>query len=923
MKKKLLLSALTILSIVFVYKYSTQESANEKLVKKHEAFLKNHPYNKTLSLTKKERKDNGLPPNKYFEQEYLLEMNPNTGRTHPENYLKLQKELNDVRLNQRVPGDADDNKWVERGPNNVGGRTRVVMYDPNDATHKRVFAGGVSGGLWVNNNIMDPDSSWQRVGIDENLSVSCMTVDPNNSQIMYLGTGESYTGDDAVGNGVWKSTDGGTTWTNVFSDNFNADILERLYYINDIKAWNNPITNKTEVFFGAAGAYYGEGAQWVAYRKTGLFKSTNDGTSWSTATLPAIPGQSSTFEPNDIEIGADNTIWIGTERNVFGHGGGTILKSTNGSTFSIAHTIATANTRRTEIAVSKQNANTIYVLAQVRTRNAANTATIAPFLTMLKTTNGFGSVSSMSLPNDVDNGIPADDFTRGQAFYDLVIEVDPTDDKILYAGGIDLFRSANAGTNWSQISKWSNNNNLAALTVSNVHADQHAWTFHPTDANKAIVGNDGGVYYAFSLSNAAAGNSGFVPRNKNYNVTQFYHGSIGQSTSNELLLAGAQDNGTPFINGASAGVNPSVDVYGGDGAYSWIDKDGEYMIVAYVYNTNALFNLPYTGAGETLQSDSSGGSGSFINPTTLDDNKDIFYTNGTSGTSYSVYKFSDLKLATPSPRATLTDAKLTGTPTAFIVSPYTTSSSKLFVGTRNGKLLRVDNAETITPTWSDITGASFSGSVSSISFGKNESEIIVTFHNYGVTSIWFTENGGTTWTSKEGDFADIPVKASMMNPLNNDEVIIGTQLGIWRTSNFKNASPKWVQSSNGMSNVKVTSLSYRSSDNTVMATSYGRGMFTGKFAAGVASVDDVLADKKAFTMYPTVSNGNFTVFAKNTLGKSKLNIFDITGKQVYTKNLDFNIQSKQPVSVNLKSGVYIVNLIDVNNKKSTGKIIIK
>ena len=145
-------------------------------------------------------------------------------------------------------------------------------------------------------------------------------------------------------------------------------------------------------------------------------------------------------------------------------------------------------------------------------------------------------------------------------------------------------------------------------------------------------------------------------------------------------------------------------------------------------------------------------------------------------------------------------------------------------------------------------------------------KIIVTFHNYGVASIWYTSNGGTTWVSKEGNFPDIPVKAIMMNPLNNDEVIIGTELGVWRTGNFKDANPSWSQSFNGMSNVKVTSFSLRTADNTVMATTYGRGMFTGQFFSAAASVDDVVKDNKVFTMYPTVSDGDFTVFAKNTVG---------------------------------------------------------
>jgi hypothetical protein len=162
-----------------------------------------------------------------------------------------------------------------------------------------------------------------------------------------------------------------------------------------------------------------------------------------------------------------------------------------------------------------------------------------------------------------------------------------------------------------------------------------------------------------------------------------------------------------------------------------------------------------------------------------------------------------------------------------------------------------------------------------------------------------------------------------MNPLNNDEVIIGTQLGVWRTSNFKDASPKWSQSYNGMSNVKVTSFSLRAADNMVMASTFGRGMFTGQFATGVASVDDVANDSKVFTMYPTVSSGEFTVFAKNTLGKTKLQLFNINGQEVYTTQLDFTQQSKQSISVNVASGVYIVNLIDANNKKATSKVIIK
>lgn len=903
----------------------TKDSDTERLKKKHAKTLKNHPFNKRLELSKSQRKDLGIPPNKYYEQEYLLEINPNTGRTHPENLIELQKELKALRKQQRVPGDATDNMWVERGPNNVGGRTRVVFFDPNDATHKRVFAGGVSGGLWVNNDITSSGTSWTRVGIDENLSVTCMTVDPNNSQIMYVGTGEASTSGDAVGNGVWKSTDGGASWTNVFSDTFNVDDKNRLFYINDIVAWNNG--GSTEVFVAVAGAYYSDGKQWLGYNLTGLYKSTDTNSAvWNKVSLPAIPGETSPYEPNDIEIGADNTIWIGTERNVWGDGGGTVLKSTNGSSFTPVHT--ETNGRRVELAVSKQNANTIYALIQIRTTNAT-----APYLKIRKTTNGFGSTSVLALPNDADNGISADDFTRGQAWYDLVIEVDPTDDTKIYAGGIDLFRSTNSGVSWTQISKWSNNNNLAGLNIPLVHADQHGWAFHPTDANKAVIGNDGGVYYATSLSGAESSATAIVSRNKDYNVTQFYHGEIGQSTTNKLLLSGAQDNGTQFINGAGVGVNSSVSMRGGDGAYTFIDKDGAYAIAAYVYNNYNRYNLPYTGSRVVISAEDGEATGSglytgsFINPADLDDNLDILYTNGATGASGSrvgsIARFSSITTSSPF-RFNLTNALLDDDATTLKVSPFTTTSTKLFVGTSTGKILKVENANTSSPIWSNI-GATIgvAGSVSNIAFGATENEIMVTFHNYGVNSVWFTTNGGTSWSNKEGNLPDIPVKAIIMNPLNNDEVIIGTGLGVWKTGNFKDASPSWSQSYNGMSDVKVTSFSLRSADNVVMATTYGRGMFTGQFLTGTSSVEDVLKDNKVFTMYPTVSNGSFTVFAKNSLGKASLRMFDINGREVHRQQLDFTQQEKQPVNVNLTSGVYIVNLIDSNNKKATGKVIIK
>ncbi len=187
---------------------------------KHENFLKNSPFKKVMLLSKKERKAIGIPPNKYYEQEWELSMNPETGKPDTEKLRILREQLIQERERSlalgRTPGDASDNNWIERGPNNVGGRVRAVMFDPNDATNETVFAGGVSGGLWKNTNISNSLSTWTRVNIPDNLAISSITYDPNNSDTFYVGTGESYVGGDVNGNGVWKSTDRGNSWNKIF-----------------------------------------------------------------------------------------------------------------------------------------------------------------------------------------------------------------------------------------------------------------------------------------------------------------------------------------------------------------------------------------------------------------------------------------------------------------------------------------------------------------------------------------------------------------------------------------------------------------------------------------------------------------------------------------------------------------------------------
>ncbi len=1053
-----------------------------ELRKCHEENLKNTPYTKTLSLSKKERKAMGIPPNKYYETEWELTMNPETGRPTVENIVALRKQLEADRAANRAPGDAADNSWVERGPTNVGGRTRAVMFDPNDTTNETVFAGGVSGGLWKNTNISNPSSVWIRVGIPENLAVSCITVDPNNSNIFYVGTGESYVGGDVNGDGVWKTTDGGVTWIKVFggitgptyfesASNFlvnspttiagsylmveapqafgtfppittpitgdialgnspttptastvtqgcnpltngtsiagkiaiirrgvcnfsikvknaqdagaiaviimnnvsdapfsmggsdalitipsvmigqaEGDMLENalltgnvnitlnpstggftgnlvpgIQHINRIKVRNND--GVSEVYVAAGDTNYGSSGSTTYMGGTtyGLYKTTDGGSNWTEVNLP-LTSDGKKYCPNDIEVGADNKVWLSTiDSRIWGNGGGKVFSSTDGITFVEKYNIDVANpsgsasvtvkTSRTEIAVSNTNPNKVYVLAD---RNSNDGTTSTDLTVIYKTTDDFATSSIIATPVDADTAISSLDFTRGQAFYDLMMEINPLNDENLFVGGIDIFSTSNGGTSWNQKSIWTGG------AFQDVHSDQHIAAFAPGASNKMLFGNDGGVFYTNDSGTA------ITSRNEGFNVTQFYslgvaptNVSIGAGTGDNFV-AGAQDNGSNMFLNAPSGDSGSVEVQGGDGAFCMFDQDGvdKYRITNYVYNnTIRLYNYA-TNVTRSINTESQTTpgtvpNGAFIAPMTLDSAKDILYSdysapvNGTVAASYRVRRYKNIKSGTFQ-KALMTNTTLLNTPpTALTVSPYlnASSTSTLLIGTRNGRLLKVTNADAGTTTlgtaavWSNITGPAFAGSISDVEYGNTENDIYVTFHNYNVASIWYTADGGVTWQNKEGNFPDIPVKCILRNPLNVDEVIIGTELGIWRTETFNTALPIWIQSQNGMQNVKVTDLDLRN-DNAVYAATYGRGIFSGVFTANLSSPS--FAKTESVKVYPNPSNGIYNLKFDKSAGKVIIQVVDINGRIIYNQ---VNESSEKTIDLSaFQSGIYVLKV---------------
>ncbi|MFY0628759.1 MAG: T9SS type A sorting domain-containing protein [Flavobacteriaceae bacterium] len=891
MKKKLLLLGLTIVfagGLFFVT--NTEKNSEEKRRAEFAEFLKNHEYSKRKLMTKEELK--AIPkadrPDLAFEQDFLRTIDPVTHELNREGLLESIKLANELQEETRTV----DFTWESRGPRDVSGRTRAVMFDPNDVNNERIFAGGVGGGIWMNTDVTDENISWTQVAPGAaNFAVTAMDYDPVITTNFYAGTGEGWGNIDAInGAGIMKSSDGGSTWSSLAS-------TTGFDFVYDLVVRNEG---------GSEGVIYAimRDAQNTLSAGTDLFRSTDGGTTWTVATTSAF---------RDLEIASDNTLWAGGFN-------GTIYNSTDGTTWNLVYTTGVGNPGRVELGVAPSNSDVVYALISGSNQLGE----------VVRTTSGGLTWTAVSEPADnTDGSVPATDFTRGQAWYDLIITVDPAEENTVHVGGVNTFKSTDGGSNWAKTSSWSSGWDNS---VSFVHADIHNIVYRPGN-NALVYGTDGGIFYApdvnaIPTSGPNAYTTGIFARNLNYNVTQFYSAAIDPINTN-AFMGGTQDNGTHYFN--SAGIDDTQDYSGGDGGFAFIDQtavnatDGVYYIVS---NTGNAYRMhDFSTSTFNIDLIVNGNNGSFINPADYDDVNNVLYSNNGNNQVTTATLAADLQPQSvggvfQGTRETITISLLASnaTITHLRVSPHnpTPSQRALFVGTSTGNLVkRTLFNET------NITNPSVTGAVSSVEVGASDDELIVTYSNYGIVSVWYTSDGGTTWENKEGNLPDMPVRWSLFNPLDRKEVILATEAGIWRTSDITATNPVWGPVSSGMGNVRVDMLQYRASDNVILAGTHGRGMFTSVFTATPASVDEVLTDKKVFTVYPTISEGDFTVFAKNDLGNSKLSIFDLAGQQVYSSELNFNNKSNQEVSVNLKSGVYIVNLIDENNRKSSSKIIIK
>jgi len=755
-------------------------------------------------------------------------LDPELGYVPSERLIDAYAYKKDISTNDRERSVAWSNIQ-----SNMGGRTRTLMYDPNDLSGNKVWAAGVSGGLWYNNDISNINSPWVPVNdFWDNLSVSKIIYDPNNTNIFYVSTGEAntaiitYRESSARGVGIWKTLDGGLTWTIIES-------TSEFAYITDIEIGS--INNQSYLYAAVVSGTY-QGIEHQSIPNDGLYVSNDGGYNW-TQTLPNIDNGNIPYSPSDIEINANGKVFVGTMKNLEGNGGAVILMSDNGiDNWQINNdfqSIILSNSinnipGRIILSSSYSNPNIVYGVIGSGYLNNMN-FNLSHGNYIIKTINSGNTWNTVNLPTENGNE------WASLAWHALAVSVHPDNPDIVFIGGLELYRTMNGGETWTDLSEW----DLMYYGGGDryVHADIHQIVFNPINSNIIAVTSDGGNFYS---ENATSNNVQFIERNKGYNTLQFYTCDILDRNNEYMYVGGLQDNGTLVAN-AYNDTDGEFDINdmitGGDGAYCFFDKDDPIVITSTYYNAWYIINYE-TNEYEYVNNN----SGVFINPSDYDSENNIIYANKVrfNGTQNNrIIKISDDGDISTINLNTNTSVYFSSVK----VSPYSDSNTtNLFLGTQSGRLYKVNNVNT-NPSVIEIGDSSFPfANVSSISIGINENEIFVTFSNYGISSIWYTNDGGVNWNEKEANLPDLPVRWGLLHPNDSNTAIIATELGVWETGNLLSNNTFWNPSNNGMGNVRVDMLQLNDNDNMIVAASHGRGLYYGLFEVNNNNLGDINND---------------------------------------------------------------------------------
>ncbi len=695
-----------------------------------------------------------------------------------------------------------------------------------------------------------PRTSWFSTG-PMTLSGRILDIEfhPTNPDIVYVGSASG---------GLWKSIDNGLTWST------STDQLPVLAVGGVAVLPSNP-----DIVLIGTGEGNGAGVWGV-----GLLKSTDGGETWSETSLDYEVTQSHGF--NAIEVNpatgtilaaardglwrstddGDNWTQIETGRwydvkwqpesplrvyaakaSPSGSGNGVKVSTDDGLTFVHAGTGQPGGNLigKTKITVTPADPDVIY-------SNYVNRSTN-------ETLGIYRSNDAGATWTEVFSDY---NMTGGQGWYNLSLVADPNDVNRLVAGGVRLYQSDDGGANWTITG---GGHILGDSTA--VHVDHHAAAYEPGSDSNVWVGSDGGVW------RSTDDGRNWITRREGLVTYQFYDIAVAQ-TDPVFMMGGTQDNGIPGRTGTTTWF-PSTLL--ADGMVCNVTPDnadivyGEWQFGNHVKSFNGGVNWHNIMHGIT-------GSGAWVTPVDQDQNNpQILFTS----TSHGVF------------RTTIGGSLWENVSGHFAnwISISRANGDVVWTLYTVAAWLSTDGGDTWGP--SSSWGFPALAATKILTHPHDENFALVTFSGYneGYAHVALTTDQGVSWQDVSGDLPIQPVNAVAIDPANPSAWFIGTDTGVWWTTN---GGINWLPYETGLPHVVVTDLEINGLARKLVAGTYGRGAWEINLPDLTGAGDPLSVSSLRLMLdppYPNPASELTTLrFAARDLRSARLDIYDVRGRLV-------------------------------------------
>ncbi len=686
----------------------------------------------------------------------------------------------------------------------VSGRITALAADPTDPN--TIYIAAASGGVW---KTTDGGTDWTPLTDNQVTNVmGALTLDPNNPQVIYAGTGEANNSADSMyGQGILKSTDGGQTWTLLGNSVFGRRAISKIVV--------DP-SNSNTIYATDTGTLNGNALP----GNRGVWKSIDGGQTWNDTTASI----STTANYSDLVIDPANPqiLFAAVGQDSGDAANGVYATLNGGQSWALAGNFpAGIVDGRIALALAPSDPNTIY--ASIAGSGQTGSVALGSLFGMYKTTDG-GS-QWVNLPYTPDYLTP-------QGWYDTDLIVDPHDPNIVYAGGTSenpgptgnqlagVIATVNGGDLWYDIS--------VGIDLSSPHVDQHAIGF---DADgRLLIGNDGGIWRDDGPRTV---DPIWTDLNGNLNTIQFV-GIALDPTNPNIAYGGSQDNGTSQYQGGPGWHQ----IIGGDGGFVQVDPNSPSTIYQEFYGISLdrsddrgvtfqtafngidLSDPPYSqDKAEALVS--AGDPANFYVPYVLDPTVPNRLLLGTTRVYESTDKGDNWAPISPfltgDTQADVIDS--IGVAPSDVNTIYASAHGEVFVTTDHGA------------HWNEADN----GLPTNTSPQMHFEQIVVDPHNAqtayivaarfgdltGGGHVWKTTNGGQSWTDISGNLPDLPTWSIALDSVDN-VLYVGNDVGVYTSSN---GGTTWSQLGAGLPAVRVKTLDLEPNLNILAAGTYGRGLW--------------------------------------------------------------------------------------------------